>query len=87
MLALSYVDQALPFYQRGGYRRETIQAFAILARAKKKQGEYEAALKAFEQELKVAQFLSDQSLIAQANVDIGLVMMTQARYPEALTAF
>jgi len=86
-LAVGYVEQALPFYLRGGYRRETIQAYAILARAKKKKGEYAAALQAFEQELKIAGFLGDQAMIARANVDIGLVLMSQARYPEALKHF
>jgi len=85
--ALSYVEQALPFYQRGGYRREAILALAITARANRKQGKYNEALKVFENELDVARFLNDQSLIAQATVDIGGVLLNQAHYPEALTHF
>ncbi len=85
--ALAYVEQALAFYQRGGYRREMILAFAVLAKTKRKKGEYDAALQAFEQELKIAQFLDDGGLMAGANIDVGLVQMNQAHYPEALKHF
>lgn len=85
--ASSYVEQAMPFYQRGGYRRETISAFAILARAKRKKGDYDGALQAFDQELKLARYLNDPALISRATVDVGLVLMNQAHYPEALTHF
>lgn len=85
--ALSNVDKAMPFYERGGYRREALQALAIKARVNRKQGQYDVALKAFETELEVAKFLNDQALVAQATIDIGGVLLNQAHYPEALKHF
>jgi tetratricopeptide (TPR) repeat protein/predicted Ser/Thr protein kinase len=85
--ALDCVDRSRPFYERGGYRREATQAFAVKARAKKKQGEYDVALKMFEEELQAARLLNDQALIAQATVDVAGVLMNQSHYPEALVHF
>jgi serine/threonine protein kinase/Tfp pilus assembly protein PilF len=85
--AVAYVEQALPFYQQGGYRKEMLQAFALLGRAKFQKGEYEVAGHAFEQGLQVAKLLGDQSSEALAHSDLGLVLLRRCRHPEAIQHF
>ena len=85
--AVAYVEQALPFYQQGGYRKEMLQAFALLGRAKFQKGEYEVAGRAFEQGLQVAKLLGDQSSEALAHSDLGLVLLRRCRHPQAIQHF
>jgi tetratricopeptide (TPR) repeat protein/predicted Ser/Thr protein kinase len=85
--AAGYVVQAIPFYRRAGYRREAMLAFALLARTKHQGGEYDAALEAFEEQLKVAQQLGDSNQMRSAQEDIGLTLTSQGRYSEALRHF
>ena len=84
---VAYVEQALPFYQQGGYRKEMLQAFALLGRAKVQKGEYEVAGHAFEQELQIAQLLGDQALEGLAHEDLGIVLFKRCRHPEAIQHF
>ena len=82
---IKYVEQALPFYRQGGYRKEMSQAYALLARGKVQRGDYEAALPAYDEQLKLAERLGDQSQVGIVHRDLGFVFTTLARYPEALT--
>src|SRR6185295_12626468 len=84
---LAYVEQALPFYQQGGYRKEMLQSFILLGRARVQKGEYEVAGQAFEQGLQVAQLLGDPALEGVAHEDLGLVMLRRCRHPEAIQHF
>jgi serine/threonine protein kinase/Tfp pilus assembly protein PilF len=86
-LVVAYVEQALPFYQQGGYRKEMLQAFSLLGRAKVQKGEYEVAQQAFEQALQVAQLLGDQALEGQAHESLGLLLLRRCRHPEAIQHF
>ena len=74
---ISYIEQALPFYQHGAYRKELLQALALLGRAKVQQGEYTAAGQAFEQELKLADNRRPGSC-SNRNEDLGLLMSYKA---------
>ena len=84
---VTYVEQALPFYQQGGYRKEMLQALSLLGRAKVQKGEYEVAQQAFEQGLQVAQVLDDQALEGQAHESLGLLLLRRCRHPEAIQHF
>ena len=84
---ISYIEQALPFYQQGGYRKELLQALVLLGRAKSQKGEYAAARQAFDQELKLAEQYNDQSLIAVAQEDIGLLLVKQGKHSEEIKLF
>ncbi|HET6889660.1 MAG TPA: tetratricopeptide repeat protein, partial [Pyrinomonadaceae bacterium] len=82
---IRYVEQALPFYRQSGYRKEMSQVFSLLARAKLQKGEYEAALQAQDEQLKLAERLGDQSQAGIVHRDISYLFTTLARYPEALS--
>jgi len=85
--AVRYIEQALPFYQQGGYRKETSTALTLLARANKKKGNYDAALKVYQQQLEAAGQVSDQSQIALTHQEIGLLLVRQEHYTEAIPHF
>ncbi|MEK6333715.1 MAG: tetratricopeptide repeat protein [Acidobacteriota bacterium] len=85
--ARDYVQLALPFYQQGGYRKETAQAYAILGHADDEVGDYEAAQRAFEQGLQVAQTVGDQRSAAQAHEGLGIVFLHTQRFALALPQF
>src|SRR6266850_481167 len=82
--ATSCLEEARPFYEQAGYRKEAMQRFALWARAKYQLGDYDAALKAYEDQLKVADQLGDSSQALLAHGDIGDTLSGQGRYPEAL---
>jgi tetratricopeptide (TPR) repeat protein len=85
--ALSYLDQALPFYERGGYRKWFSSLSMLRGRALRNSGDYDAALKAFGNVLKLAQQLGDDAQVAASQEEIGGVLLVQERYPEALSSF
>jgi tetratricopeptide (TPR) repeat protein len=82
--AIEYCRPALAFYEPGGYKKETCIALSLLGRADRQKGDYEGALKSFEQQLQVANDLRDQALKATALNDMGVLLSEQERYPEAL---
>jgi tetratricopeptide (TPR) repeat protein/predicted Ser/Thr protein kinase len=82
---VSCMEQALPFYQQGGYLKESIQARQLLARAKVQTGDYDVALQLLEQVLKLSERLNDPFVAGLAQEDIGLLFVKQGKYPEALT--
>jgi len=82
---IRYAEQALAFYQPGGYRKETSQGLILLGRANQQKGDYAAALQIFEQQLQVANELGEPSQIASSQLSIGLLLMEQHQYPAALS--
>ena len=81
---LAFINQALPFYQKGGYRKETIQAFALMGRAKLHQGLYSEAMDGYQQVLKLARDLGDGSSTLSAQQDIARLLIIEGKYAEAL---
>ena len=84
---ITYIEQALPFYQQGGYRKQMLQALALYGRAKVQKGEYDDAAKAFQQELEVAQQFDDQAQAGLAHEDLGLLLLKRSQYTQALPHF
>jgi serine/threonine protein kinase/Tfp pilus assembly protein PilF len=82
-----FVQRALPFYQQGGYRKETSQAYTILGHAYDEVGDYESAQRAFEQELQVAQQVGDPQSVALAHEGLGFVFLNAQRFSDALSNF
>jgi len=83
--ATSYLEDALAFYQPAGYRRETSLTLSLLGRAKRQKGDYEAALRTFEQELQSASDMGDPSQVAFSHANIGILLgFDLERYAEAL---
>ncbi len=85
--SLFYTEEALPFYQQGNYSREISQALLLIARANSLKGNFDAAQKALDEQLKLAEKAGDSSQVAQANSDIGVSLGYQERYPQALEYF
>jgi tetratricopeptide (TPR) repeat protein/tRNA A-37 threonylcarbamoyl transferase component Bud32 len=85
--ALPYQEQALAFYQSGGYRTETNQAMNLRARLYRRKGDFKSALQTLEDQLKFAQQTNDQPQIAAAHTSIGNLLSDQEQYGEALRHF
>ena len=86
--ASAHLEQALAFYrQGGGYGREVSQALLLSGRAKLQQGDYGAALREFEQQLRVAEQLNDPKQLVNSQALIGAALAERELYPEALRHF
>src|SRR5215216_3308591 len=57
---LRYIDQALPFYRQGGYREWLSVALMLRGRVLRDKGDYEGALKAFNDQLQLGEQPGDQ---------------------------
>lgn len=84
---LALVEEAYAFFQANNYRRQVMICLSEMARGNRRKGNYEAALKALEQKLEIAQQTGNQPEIAFAYGDIGSVEIEQQRYPEALANY
>jgi len=84
--AISALNEALKFYEPGGYRKETSIALLLLGRAQQARGESEVAFKTFEQQLEIARGLGDPAQVSATLSSIALLLgIDEERYPEALT--
>ncbi|MDX1979240.1 MAG: protein kinase [Bryobacteraceae bacterium] len=80
------VEEALAFYRRGGYGREAALTLVLLGRALRKKGDAAAALRAFDEGLKVAPGAESQEA-ALAREGIGSVLAEKGDYPSALSHY
>jgi tetratricopeptide (TPR) repeat protein len=62
-------------------------ALLLLGRARRDQGDYTAALKAFNEQLDLANKTGDRAHLAVAREGVASVLGCQQRYPEALAAY
>ena len=85
--AIQDVKQALLWFQRGGYQKETANSLVLLARAQRQKGDYPSALRSFEEQLHLATQMGDPALAALAQQGSGAVLLDQGRLPEALAAY
>jgi len=85
--SLTYIEQSLGYFQQGGYNKEVSLAILLRGRARLLKGDYEGALKDFEQQIEFAQKTNNQSQLASTHLLIGNLLKTLERYPEALTSF
>lgn len=83
--AQSFVNLALPYLQKGGYSKELSQARLIDGRANEMKGNFDAALRAFEEVENLERASAADR--AYANMLSGNVLMSQERYSEALSHF
>jgi len=81
------IQTALSYYEQGGHRKETSQAYVILGRAYDEVGDYDRAEKAFQQQLQLAQTVNDLEQIALANEGLGSVSGHKQDYPAALARY
>ena len=85
--ALNNLDQALRYFQLGGYSKEVSLAILLRGRARLLSGNYGGALADFQQQIEFAQRTNNQSQLASTNLLVGNLLKTLERYPEALTSF
>ncbi|HYJ88944.1 MAG TPA: protein kinase [Pyrinomonadaceae bacterium] len=81
---IRYVEPALAFYRQGGYRTETFQCLALIARANLHKGDHAAAQASHEQLLQLARETNDQSLLALAHAERGSALAREEKFAEAL---
>jgi serine/threonine protein kinase/tetratricopeptide (TPR) repeat protein len=83
--AISLLEDARAFYQDSGYLKETSLTLLMLGRAHRNKGEYEIALRSFEQQLQLATELGDPAQIVASHSSIAILLgFEQERYAEAL---
>jgi serine/threonine protein kinase/Flp pilus assembly protein TadD len=83
----AYIQTALSYYEQGGYRKETSQAYVVLGRAYDELGDYDRAEKAFQQQLQLAQTVNDPEQIGSAHEGLGSVSAHRQNYPASLTHY
>ena len=82
--SLRLAEQARDFYQQGGYRREAASATMLAVRTLRKRGDYNGALAALEEQLKLAEQTSgDKQLLGMLHRECASVLMTQDRLVDA----
>jgi tetratricopeptide (TPR) repeat protein/tRNA A-37 threonylcarbamoyl transferase component Bud32 len=84
---LQYAEQALAIFQQGSYRKDISSCLTSIGRARRRKGEYETALKVFEQKLQLARDVNDQRQIAFSLGEIAMVLYEEERYTEALARY
>jgi len=84
---LSYLEPALAFYRQGNFHRETLQALLLFGYANEQQGNNEAALESFKEQLQLAGQVNDMAQVAHTHAAIGLLLYHQERFTEALNHF
>jgi tetratricopeptide (TPR) repeat protein len=81
---LGYVKQALDTFRERNYRKDTSLALTALGRGYRRKGDYDEALRAFEEKRQFDDVASDQRQLSFAYEGIASVYFDQGRYPEAL---
>ena len=74
-------------HKERGYHKWLSLTLPLVGRAYRDKGDYEAALKAFEEQIKLGEQLDDQAQIGLADADIGNVLSYEEQYTEALRRF
>jgi serine/threonine protein kinase/lipoprotein NlpI len=81
---LPEMTRARDFYVQGGYSNEAALSLGLIGQARRDKGEYDEAIRAFQEQLQIAGQLNLPPLIASVNDDIGQVLVYQEKYPAAL---
>src|SRR6185436_1657775 len=84
---LRLVEDALTFYQKGGYGRALWQGMLLRARAKLQRGDYDGSRQALDELIQHAQKSGDPSLVADTQFESGVLLANQELYPQALQHF
>ncbi len=85
--ALSYIEPAAAFFKERGYRKWFSSSLTLLGRSYRNKGDYEAALKTFNELHQLGEQLGDQSQVGMMKIDIGNVLSYEEHYSEALRYF
>jgi serine/threonine protein kinase len=84
---LIYLEQAIGYFREGGYNKEYSQAVLLRGRARLLQGDYDGALRDFQEQLNLSKQTNDQSQLASTHLLIGNLLADMELYPDALRNF
>ena len=84
---LRNVEQALDFYRKRDYRSEAARALLVIGRANRRKGNYDVAMKAFDEQLALAEHVGDPSQVALSHNSIGTLLGDKEDFGEALRHF
>jgi len=84
---LGLVEQALQFFRQGNYPRNVTYCLTQLGRGHRRKGEYGAALQALDEKLRLAKQSNNPRAIADAEGEIGAVLIDQEDLPGALKRY
>jgi tetratricopeptide (TPR) repeat protein len=82
--AVPDAEQARDFYTQNGFRREASTAAQLLARIKGRQGDFDGARAALEEQIRVNESTGDTRLLGMLQRECGSVLAKQGRYAEAI---
>ncbi|HEY5837993.1 MAG TPA: serine/threonine-protein kinase, partial [Pyrinomonadaceae bacterium] len=85
--ALTYLQNALRFFEQGHYGKETFSTYFNLGYVQIELGKYDDAKQTFERLLKAAQAVGDNQFIAYGHNGLGYVLLDSERFPEAWNHF
>ncbi|MCA1620872.1 MAG: serine/threonine-protein kinase [Acidobacteria bacterium] len=85
--AVAAAEKAREFYILGGYRNEVDRSAMLIARIRRRKGDYEGALKVFEELLRSAEQSGDEMQAATLHRECGAALSAMERYAEALTHY
>jgi tetratricopeptide (TPR) repeat protein/tRNA A-37 threonylcarbamoyl transferase component Bud32 len=81
------VEQARDFFIQGGYRREADQYAVIVARNKKRRGDFDGALGLLKEQLRIAERAGDSAQVAGLHHECGSILNNQEKYADALAHY
>ena len=85
--AIGDLEEALKYFQEGGYSKEFSLAVLLRGRARLLKGDYPGALQDFRQQLDFAQKTNNQAQLASTYLLIGNLFKDLEQYPDALKNF
>ncbi|HWS85692.1 MAG TPA: protein kinase [Pyrinomonadaceae bacterium] len=85
--AEKFAEQARDFFTEGGYRSEADQSAMVVARAKRRRGGHEEALRIFQDLLRAAEQAGDSAQVGLLHRECGAVFYAQGKYLQAFERF
>jgi tetratricopeptide (TPR) repeat protein/tRNA A-37 threonylcarbamoyl transferase component Bud32 len=80
-------EQARKFYLEGGYRREVDQCALLIGRCRRQKGDYDGAVKIFEDLLRIAVQSDEPGQVGSLHRECGAALYAQDKYAQALDHF
>jgi serine/threonine protein kinase/Tfp pilus assembly protein PilF len=82
-----FIDQALVFYNAGGYRREISRCAIMIGRVQLLTRDFDGALKTLDDQLQLAKQVEDPGQLARSQAEVGSALSKVDFYPQALVRF
>jgi tetratricopeptide (TPR) repeat protein len=82
--AIEFVQQTVPYYEKGKFLRETTQALILLTRAQNQLGRVNEAEQTSHRAVSSAEKLGDAEQSGIAHADLAIILMERGNFPSAL---